>query len=184
MARRELNQSFLERLNVLLQLLPFVHHRDTPLGMPRDYSMVARRDSRAAGFLGGEAGEAVEELVDEVLVGLGGGGEVGTVGAGDGAGGLFEEEDAFDSGDDDVLDGGGKGEVWQAGSRRARTLGKPGASRADLAAVKSWRSFLVFVCGEKIWTREVVELVLTYHRICASETEVPLGKRTVQDWRG
>jgi hypothetical protein len=32
------------------------------------------------GFLWGEAGEAVEELVDEVLVGLGGGGEVGEVG--------------------------------------------------------------------------------------------------------
>ena len=40
------------------------------------------------GFFGGEAGEAVEELVDEILIGLGGGGEVGAVGAGDGAAGV------------------------------------------------------------------------------------------------
>ena len=59
--------------------------------------------------MGDEAGEAVEELVDEVLAGLGGGGELGAVGAGDVAGVLFEGEDAFDSGDDDVLDGAGEG---------------------------------------------------------------------------
>ena len=57
----------------------------------------------------GKPGQGVQEAVDEVLVGLGGGGEGGAVGAGDGAASEFDVDDVPGGENDDVADGAGEG---------------------------------------------------------------------------
>ncbi|MCK4342722.1 MAG: hypothetical protein KAY37_13475 [Phycisphaerae bacterium] len=59
----------------------------------------------AGDFAGAEAGQGVEDAVDEVLEGLGGVGEVGALGAGDFAAGLLDRDVPPDQFDQHVLDG-------------------------------------------------------------------------------
>lgn len=119
-------------------------------------------------------------MIDEVLIGLGGGGELGAVGARDLASVLLDGDDTFDGGDDDVLDGQRERRGLAGGFEEGEDFGEVLLIEGGFGGGEEVAVGFGFFVGEDR-AGEYIELVFTDHRIGASKSEIPLGEFGIEN---